>query len=75
MLTSLGPLFTAIIAFCSVFGALGLLFRMLLNPVKSNIERMQSDIETLKKGQDDLKGNIQEIKNLLNGQSHKAYDK
>ena len=53
-LTIIMPLFTAIIAFCSVFGALGLLFRILLNPVKENIE-------DLKRGQKELSAKIDQL--------------
>ena len=60
-LKTLMPLFSAIIAFCSVFVALGLVFNMLLGPVKR-------DIEDLKKGQVEMKTDIQEIKILLNRQ-------
>ena len=54
LLTHFMPLFTAIIAFCSFFGALGLVFKMLLSPVKKDIEIMQKDIDGLKS---DIKGN------------------
>ncbi len=50
-LTIIMPLFTAIIAFCSVFGALGLLFRILLNPVKEDIHNLKTEISGLKQGQ------------------------
>ena len=56
------PLISAIISFCFVFVALGLVFNMLLGPV-------ERDIEDLKKGQVEMKTDIKEIKNLLNRQA------
>ena len=53
-LVTMGPLFVAIIAFCAVFSGLGLLFNMLLAPVKR-------DIEALKKGQKELSGKIDQL--------------
>ncbi len=55
------PLFSAIIAFCSVFGALGLLFRILLNPVKTDIESLKKEISGLKQGQKELGAKIDQL--------------
>ena len=48
-LTIIMPLFTAIIAFCSVFGALGLLFRILLNPVKEGIHNLKTGVKKIER--------------------------
>ena len=53
-LTMLVPLFTAIIAFCAVLGPLGFIFKLLLNPVKK-------DIEDLKQGQKELNTKIDKL--------------
>ena len=41
-------LFTAIIAFCSVFAGLGFIFRLLLTPVKKDVEGLKHDVGALK---------------------------
>ena len=41
-------LLTAIIAFCAVFTALGLLFRILLGPVYNELASLKADIKELK---------------------------
>ena len=38
------PLFQATIAFCAVFTALGLMFNILLKPVKENMARLEKDL-------------------------------
>ena len=48
------PLFSAIIAFCSVFAGLGLIFRILLDPVKK-------DVKELKQGQKNLSAEQKEL--------------
>ena len=52
------PLFQATIAFCAVFTALGLLFNLLLRPVKENQARLEADITK-------LDGDIKEVKTDL----------
>ena len=42
------PLATFIIAFCAVFSALGLMFNILLKPVKDNQARMESEQKDIK---------------------------
>lgn len=39
------PLFQAVIAFCAVFTALGLMFNILLKPVKENMARLEKDLK------------------------------
>lgn len=39
------PLFQAVIAFCAVFTALGLMFNILLRPVKENMARLEKDMK------------------------------
>ena len=43
-LKKLTPLMTAVITFCAVFTALGLMFNILLGSVKSNLIRVEKDI-------------------------------
>ena len=43
-LKKLTPLMTAVITFCAVFTALGLMFNILLGSVKSNLVRLEKDI-------------------------------
>ena len=40
-------LFQAVIAFCAVFTALGLMFNILLGPVKENQRRLEKELETV----------------------------
>ena len=47
-LKKLTPLMTAVITFCAVFTALGLMFNILLNPVKANLARLEEDIKSVK---------------------------
>ena len=42
------PLATFIIAFCAVFSALGLMFNILLKPVKDNQARIESEQKEIK---------------------------
>lgn len=42
------PLFIILISFCAIFTALGLLFNILLNPVKENQARMEREIISIK---------------------------
>ena len=42
------PLATFIIAFCAVFSALGLMFNILLKPVKDNQARIESEQKDIK---------------------------
>ena len=72
-------LFTVIIAFCSVFAGLGFIFRLLLNPVKKDVEGLKhdvgalkqdvevlkQDVEVLKQGQQENRGMIKEIDKKL----------
>ncbi len=39
------PLFQAVIAFCAVFTALGLMFNILLKPVKENMARLEKGMK------------------------------
>ncbi len=64
-LKELMPLFSAIIAFCSVFVALGLVFNMLLGPVKKDIETLKIESAQIKK---DIKEVNRKLDKLLNGQ-------
>ena len=43
------PLATVVIAFCAFLTVLGLIFNILLTPVKENIVRLKEDVTTLKK--------------------------
>ena len=43
------PLFQAVIAFCAVFTALGLLFSILLKPVKDGLKENKEDIKEARK--------------------------
>lgn len=64
VLAALIPLFTVMIAFCAVFTALGLLFNILLNPIKkgiANLEQNQVKIDN-KLGQLKIKLGQLEIK-------------
>ena len=60
------PLATFVIAFCAVFSALGLMFNILLKPVKDNQARMESEQKDIKdliqKQTDEFKNEIMGIK-------------
>ena len=62
---------TAIIAFCAVFTALGLLFRILLSPVFTKIEHVQENLEghifDTDKKVDGLKTDFDGLKTDVNG--------
>lgn len=58
-------LLTALIAFCATFTALGFIFNILLNPVKETLANFEVRIKHLEEGQDEMKADISEIKNLL----------
>ena len=58
------PLFQAVIAFCAVFTALGLMFNILLKPVKENMARLEKDMkENLNKLESNQGRLEQDIKN------------
>ena len=62
-LKKMNPLFTAIITFCAVFTALGFMFNVLLNPVKTNLVRLESEIKSV---ETELKAEIKSVKTELN---------
>ena len=61
ILTTLMPLFTAIIAFCSVFAGLGFVFKLLINPVKEDIHSLKQEVSSLKEGQKELNKKIDQL--------------
>ena len=69
-LKKLTPLMTAVITFCAVFTALGLMFNILLGSVKTNLIRLEKDIirvETeIKSVETELKAEIKSVKTELN---------
>ena len=54
-------LLTAIIAFCAVFTSLGLMFNILLRPVKVNQDRMESEIKELKLEVAEIKSKLDQL--------------
>ena len=59
---SLTPLLQAIIAFCAVFTALGLMFNILLRPVKENQARMGKDMDHFKQELGHFKQDLYQLK-------------
>ena len=54
-------LLTAIIAFCAVFTSLGLMFNILLRPVKVNQAHMESKIQNVESRLQNLESRVQNL--------------
>ena len=69
------PLLTAIIAFCAVFTALGLMFNILLGPVKENQVRMGRELDQFKQELGHLKQDLAQFKVEINVKLDKLLSK
>ena len=72
-LESFMPLLTFIIAFVAVFTGLGILFNMILSPVKNNQKIIQADFKELKQDykefREEMKADYKELTEIVKGMS------
>ena len=76
-LSSFVPLFVAIISFCALFTALGLLFSILLRPIKKDIARLEANQKKLEANQNKLEANQNKLEanqNKLEANQNKLFD-